>query len=58
LLVVYQHPRDYLLGVERAALLRAFAGHYDREFTEARLAEVRALLVSADHFGHGLTLAR
>lgn len=53
MLVIYQHPLAYLVGVEGAALLRAFAGHYDREFTEARLAEVRGLLRSADWFGDG-----
>ncbi|MGH3194666.1 MAG: hypothetical protein ACRDOH_10635 [Streptosporangiaceae bacterium] len=42
-----------MLGVEGAALFRAFAGHYDRDFTEARLAEVRALLGLADRFGDG-----
>jgi len=39
-LVIYQHPLAYLLGLEGVALLHAFAGEYDREFTEARLAEV------------------
>jgi len=53
LLVIYQHPLAYLLGLEGAALLRAFAGYYDRDFTEARLAEVRALLDSADQLGEG-----
>jgi ubiquinone/menaquinone biosynthesis C-methylase UbiE len=53
LLVIYQHPLAYLLGLEGVALLRAFAGHYDRDFTEARLAEVRALLGSADRVGDG-----
>jgi SAM-dependent methyltransferase len=38
------HPLAYLVGLEGVALLRAFAGEYDRDFTEARLAEVRALL--------------
>jgi SAM-dependent methyltransferase len=36
----------YLLGLEGLALLRAFAGEYDREFTEARLREVSALMES------------
>ena len=45
--MVYAHPLAYLLGVEGVALLRAFAGEYDREFTAARLAEVRRLLDSA-----------
>jgi SAM-dependent methyltransferase len=43
---IYQHPLAYLIGLEGVALLRGFAGDYDREFVEARLAEVRALLDS------------
>src|SRR2546425_13031405 len=43
--VIYQHPLAYLLGLEGIALLRAFAGEYDREFTLARLREIRALIV-------------
>jgi SAM-dependent methyltransferase len=50
---VYQHPLAYLVGLEGIALLRAFAGEYDRDFTMARLAEVRALLDSADELGDG-----
>jgi SAM-dependent methyltransferase len=52
--VIYQHPLAYLVGVEGAALLRAFGGDFDEEFTKARLAEVRALLANrelADHEG-------
>jgi SAM-dependent methyltransferase len=49
--VIYQHPLAYLLGLEGVALLRAFDGEYGREFTEARLAEIRALLNSADQLG-------
>jgi ubiquinone/menaquinone biosynthesis C-methylase UbiE len=55
--VIYQHPLAYLLGLEGVALLRAFAGEYDRGFTVARLAEIRALLDSADELGEG-TAAR
>jgi SAM-dependent methyltransferase len=55
--VIYQHPLAYLLGVEGVALLRGFAGHYGRDFTEARLAETRALLSSADQFGDGVETA-
>ncbi|WP_439384460.1 class I SAM-dependent methyltransferase [Amycolatopsis lexingtonensis] len=40
----YEHPLAYLLGVEGLALLRGFTGEFDREFTEARIAEVRRLL--------------
>jgi hypothetical protein len=42
--VIYQHPLPYLLGLQGTALLRAFNGGYDREFTQARIAEIRALL--------------
>jgi len=45
--MIYVHPLAYLVGLEGVALLHAFAGVYDRDFTEARLAEVRALLDSA-----------
>jgi len=51
--VVYQHPLAYLLGLEGTALLRAFVGEYDRDFTMARLAEIRALLDSVDELGEG-----
>jgi ubiquinone/menaquinone biosynthesis C-methylase UbiE len=54
--VVYQHPLAYLLGLEGIALLRAFAGEYDRDFTMARLAEVRALLDAVDELGDGTTV--
>lgn len=52
--VIYQHPLAYLLGVEGIALLRAFSGSYDREFTLARLREVRALLDAAEELGEGV----
>ena len=42
--MIYQHPLAYLLGLEGLALLRAWAGDFDKEFVEARLAEVRRLL--------------
>jgi hypothetical protein len=51
--VIYQHPLAYLAGLEGIALLRAFTGEYDRDFTHARLAELRALLEMADQFGDG-----
>ena len=41
---MYQDPLAWLIGVEGIALLDAWAGHHDREFTEARLAEIRRLL--------------
>jgi ubiquinone/menaquinone biosynthesis C-methylase UbiE len=50
---IYQHPLAYLLGLEGIALLHAFAGEYDRDFTTARLAEVRALLDSVEELGEG-----
>lgn len=52
--MAYQHPLAYLLGLEGIALLRAWAGDYDREFVHQRLAEVRRLLDNeslADHPG-------
>jgi SAM-dependent methyltransferase len=42
--VIHQNPLAYLLGLEGVALLRAFAGDYDREFCQARVAEIRRLL--------------
>ena len=54
--MVYQHPLAYLLAVEGAALLQAFAGEHDRAFTLARIAEVRALLDAAPVWGDGVTL--
>jgi ubiquinone/menaquinone biosynthesis C-methylase UbiE len=44
----------YLLGLEGIALLRAFAGAYDRQFTIARLREIAALLDSVDELGDGV----
>ena len=52
--VIYQHPLAYLLGLEGIALLRAFSGAYDREFTVARLSEIRALLDSLEELGDGV----
>ena len=51
---VFQHPLSYLLGLEGIALLRAFAGEYDREFTLARIREIRELLDRADELGEGV----
>jgi hypothetical protein len=42
--VIYEHPLAYLLGLEGVALIRGFIGEYDRDFVEARIAEVRDLL--------------
>ena len=52
--MIYQHPLAYLLGLEGVALLRGWAGDFDRDFVQARLAEVRRLLDDerlADHPG-------
>jgi ubiquinone/menaquinone biosynthesis C-methylase UbiE len=46
--VIYQHPLAFLVGIEGIALMRAFNGDYDEEFTRARIAEIRALLDSGD----------
>ena len=51
-LMTYQHPLAYLLGLEGHALLRGWAGDYDREFVEARLAEIAALLANDTLSGH------
>jgi SAM-dependent methyltransferase len=51
--VIFQHPLAYLLGLEGLALLRAFSGTYDREFTLARFREIRALLEAQDALGTG-----
>lgn len=51
---IYQHPLAYLIGLEGVALMKAFAGEYDEEFTTARLAEVRALLNAAEVLGGGI----
>ena len=51
--VIYQHPLAYLLGLEGIALLRAFSVAYDRDFTVARLREIRTLLDSAEELGEG-----
>src|SRR6185437_5741541 len=57
--VIYHHPLAYLLGLEGVALLRAWAGDHDREFTEARLAEVRRLLADPGLAGsEGVTVGR
>lgn len=51
---IHQHPLAYLIGLEGVALMKAFAGEFDRAFTEARLAEVRALLDAGDALGTGV----
>lgn len=57
--VIYQHPLAYLLGLEGLALLRGWAGDFDREFVMARLAEVRRLLNEPALASHpGVDMAR
>jgi SAM-dependent methyltransferase len=51
--MIYQHPLAYLLGLEGIGLLRAWAGEYDRAFSQARLAEVRQLLDNEALVSHG-----
>lgn len=51
--MIYQHPLAYLLGLEGLALLRAFSGAYDRDFTQARFREIQSLL-AADELGDGV----
>ncbi|MGK5558395.1 class I SAM-dependent methyltransferase [Actinomadura kijaniata] len=55
---MYEHPLAYLLGIEGIALLRAFAGEGDRDFVEARLAEVRRLLEDEELAGAGVEVRR
>jgi SAM-dependent methyltransferase len=42
--VIYENPQAYLLGLEGLSLLRSFTGDFDRDFVEARIAEIRRLL--------------
>lgn len=56
--VIYQDPLAYLLGLEGIALLDAWAGDYDRAFTDARLAEIRQLLDDAKLRGRGVATER
>lgn len=51
---IYQHPLAYLLGLEGIALLRAFSGVYDRDFTIARFREIQSLLDSVEELGEGV----
>ncbi|MBO0804222.1 MAG: class I SAM-dependent methyltransferase [Nocardiopsaceae bacterium] len=56
--MIYHDPLAYLLGLEGIALLDAWAGDHDREFTEARLAEIRSLLDDEKLRGRGVTVER
>jgi SAM-dependent methyltransferase len=51
--VIYQHPLAYLLGMEGIALLHAFGGEYDEQFTLERIEECRALLEMSERLGSG-----
>src|SRR5258708_20192289 len=51
-------PLAYWLGLEGVELLRAFAGDYDRDFGEARIADIRRLLDSSSLNGEGVTAAQ
>jgi SAM-dependent methyltransferase len=51
---IHQHPLAYLLGVQGVALMKAFAGEFDADFTAARIAEVRRLLDTAGALGPGV----
>ena len=50
--MIYQHPLAYLLGIEGVALLRGWAGDYDKDFVVAHLAEVRQLLANDSLLTH------
>lgn len=54
--MAYEHPLAYILGLEGVALLRAFAGEFDREFVEARLAEIGRLLGNESLAGEGVAV--
>jgi SAM-dependent methyltransferase len=56
--VIYQHPLAYVLGQEGLALLRACAGGYDRQFVEARFAEMEALLAGPLRRAEGVSPQR
>ncbi|MCK2219387.1 methyltransferase domain-containing protein [Actinomadura sp. ATCC 31491] len=56
--MIYEHPLAYVLGLEGVALLRAFTGHHDRAFVEARLAEIRGLLDDDRLASDGVEVAR
>ena len=56
--VSYEQPLAYLLGLEGLALLRGFAGEFDRDFVAARIAEVRRLVADESLAGDGVDVAR
>nr|WP_206440506.1 class I SAM-dependent methyltransferase [Streptomyces scabichelini] len=48
----------YLLGLEGLALLRSFTGDFDREFVDARIAEIHKLLDDESLAGAAVEVAR
>ena len=50
--MIYQHPLAYLLGLEGIALMRAWAGDFDKDFIQRRVDEVRRLLATETIAGH------
>jgi SAM-dependent methyltransferase len=54
--MLYQHPLAYLLALEGIALLRAWAGDFDKDFVDRRLAEIRRLLATDALTGHAGTM--
>jgi SAM-dependent methyltransferase len=56
---MYQHPLAYVLGLEGVALLRGWAGEHDKQYVDARLAEIRRLLGNDSLATHpGVVVAR
>ena len=54
--VIYLHPLAYLLGLEGLALLHAFAGDYDRDFTMARPRPRASESRRGEELGDGVTV--
>ena len=54
---IHQHPLAFLIGLGGVAVLKAFAGEFDRQFTEDRLAGIRALLDAAETLAGGVDVA-
>jgi SAM-dependent methyltransferase len=53
--MTHRHPLAFLIGVEGHALLRAYAGEFDADFAEARVAELREILAAHDRGGLGFS---
>ncbi|WP_166352536.1 class I SAM-dependent methyltransferase [Phytoactinopolyspora limicola] len=56
--MIYEHPLAYVLGLHGVALLRAYTGEHDREFVEARIAEIRRLLDDESLKAAGVAVSR